>query len=123
MCGADGTCQYRATGGQECDQTAQAPCVDGYYCDTSSAKCTLTKGNGASCSEAKECESQLCAAADAGKVCVAPACYSYGPLLPPSGCSFGGRPSAFAMAFVVAALVWAAGRRRRKEDASRQCGQ
>jgi hypothetical protein len=73
-----------------------------------------TKVAGSSCAQNRECKSLTCGAvADAGNLCVAAACYSTGPLLPPA-CSIGGRASAFACGLTLAALALLVARRGRR---------
>jgi hypothetical protein len=110
---ADGTCMRKVSSGETCEIVlGQNTCEPELYCD-STKKCSATKIDGTSCAGNLECKSLTCGPApDAGSVCLPAACYSNGPLIVPA-CSFGGRPSAFAAGFVLAALAWVVRRRRR----------
>lgn len=102
---ADGTCLPKASSGETCAaMVGQNSCNDELFCDSTNV-CTMTKPEGAACTQNRECKSQSCTSeSDAGSTCVAPACYSNGPLVLPA-CSIGGRPSAFAASALIAVLA------------------
>jgi hypothetical protein len=102
----DGACLPKAGSGQSCVFiVGQNSCESGLFCDNNAGSiCAATKPEGESCASSRDCKSQTCGAApDAGNVCLPQLCYSNGPLVSPA-CSLGGRPSAFAGGFLLAAL-------------------
>jgi len=113
---ADGTCLRKAESGQTCIAVVvQNSCSSGLYCDSTNT-CAETMSEGESCAQNRDCKSQICGAfADAGSVCLAPTCYSNGPLVSPA-CAFGGRPSVFAAGLVLACLVLSVRRRTRRSS-------